>query len=429
MSDAGGRHAVVMSGVRRGGTGGRAVVLRRRVAERLQERTVDKLHSVECARRIARHRLPKAVFDYIDGGADDEVTMGRNAAAFSGVTFRPRMALGSMEPELGVEVLGTRLDLPVLLAPCGFVELIHRDGAVGATRAAVAEGTCSVLSTVAGIGMEEVREKSGVPFWFQLYGKGGHGATDALCDRASATGVEVLVVTVDTPTYGNRQRDVRHGIAPPRRLDRHNVGRLGVQVTLHPSWGLPLMLRAVRLLGGTGRNRTVSGSSGEQVVASPIAWSDIERLRQRWQGRLVVKGLLGAGDARRAVDAGADGVIVSNHGGRQLDCVPSSLCVLPEVVDAVGAEAEVLVDGGIRRGSHVVAALALGARAVLIGRPYLYGLAVGGERGVECVLQLLKAEMRRTLVLLGCPSVDELGPGWLGDLQVPCGEWPVLGAI
>lgn len=401
----------------------------RGVGARRQARTLEKLHSVECARRMARLRLPRAVFDYIDGGADDEVTMARNAAAFSQVTFRPRSALGTMEPRMDVEVLGARLAFPVVLAPCGLVELVHRDGAIGSTRAAMAEGTRAVLSTVAGIEMEQVRARAGVPFWFQVYAKGGPGATDALCDRASTAGVEVLVVTVDTATYGNRQRDARHGIAPPRRLDRHNVGRLGAQVLLHPGWGVPLAPRAVRLLGGTRTDRAVSGSSGQEAVAWPLTWSEIERLRSRWQGRLVVKGLLGADDARRAVDAGADGIVVSNHGGRQLDCVASSLGALPEVVEAVGGEADVLVDGGIRRGSHVVAALALGARAVLIGRPYLYGLAVGGERGVERVLQLLKAEMRRTLILLGCPSVDQLGPGWLADDRLPLGGTPIPGSV
>lgn len=380
---------------------------------RADARVAQRLHSVADARRAARKRLPAVVFDYVDGAADDEVTMRRNEAAFGAVELRPRMATGRTEPQLGTTVLGKALDLPVLLAPCGLVRLLHPDGPAGAARAAASRGTVSVLSTVAGSPVEEVAAESGVPLWFQLYSAGGLPEADALMDRAAAAGVEVLVVTVDTPTLGNRERDVRHGMAPPLRVDAHNAVPLGAQVLARPRWAVQLAATGLRL-SRRGAGPPGHGSGMISSVASPFSWQDVAHLGERWQGPLVVKGILSGDDARRAVDAGARAVVVSNHGGRQLDGAPATLHALEAVVPAVGADAEVLVDGGIRRGSHVVASLALGARAVMIGRPYLYALAAAGERGVERVLDILGAEMRRTMVLMGCTSVAQLGPEWLG---------------
>lgn len=405
------------------------------------------MHSVADARRSARRRLPPVVFDYVEGGADDEVTMRRNEEAFAAATLRPRMATGHLDPTIDVQVLGQRLALPVILGPCGLVRLLHPDGPAGAARAAARRGTVSVLSTVSGSRLEEVvdgmgcggdpldraaRQASGLPLWFQLYAAGGRPDADRLCDRAAAVGVEVLVVTVDTPALGNRERDVRHGVAPPLRVDAHNAVPLGAQVFSRPLWAAQLAatgLRMGRRSGAGGRARrpnvpttrvdqrpTAQGAGMLQAVASPFTWDDVAYVRDRWKGRLVVKGVLTGDDARRAVDAGADAVVVSNHGGRQLDGAPATLSVLPEVVGALrGVEGniDVLVDGGIRRGAHVVKALALGARAVLVGRPYLYGLAAAGERGVERVLDVLAEEMRRTMILLGCPSVSELSPAWV----------------
>ena len=379
---------------------------------RFDARTAERLHNVGDARAVARRRLPPVVFDYIDGAADDEITMRRNVGAFADIEFRTKMASGETDPVLGTQVLGTPIDLPVILAPCGLVRLMHADGAAGAARAAAARGTLSVLSTVAGSSVEEVVADAGVTPWFQLYAAGGRPEAEQLCGRAAAAGVEVLVITVDTPTLGNRERDVRHGVAPPLRIDPRNAAPLGAQVLLRPRWALQLAATGIRLAGrGTGHRG--HGSGLLQSVASPFSWDDIAHLRRRWAGRVVVKGVLSADDGRRAVDAGADAVVVSNHGGRQLDGAPATLRVLPEMVDAVGDDIEVYLDGGVRRGSHVVAALALGARAVLIGRPYLYALAAAGEPGVMRILDVLRAEMRRTMTLLGCPSVAELGPSWV----------------
>lgn len=379
----------------------------------LEKRAASRLHSVRDTRRAARRRIPTVVFDYVDGGADDEVTVRRNAAAFAGVTFRPRMAGGVFEPRLETTVLGSRVALPVLLAPCGLVRLLHPDGPAGAARAAAAAGTLSVLSTVAGSPVEEVAaEAAGASMWFQLYAAGGLSEAQALCDRALDAGVEVLVVTVDTPALGNRTRDVRNGVAPPLRIDAHNAVPLGVQVLKRPLWAAQLATTGIRL-SARGAGPGGHGSGMLQAVASPFSWDDVAHLRGRWPGSLVVKGVLSGADARRAVEMGADAVVVSNHGGRQLDGAPATLDVLPEVVGAVGRDAEVLVDGGIRRGSHVVAALALGARAVMVGRPYLYGMAAAGEAGVARVLEIMETEMRRAMLLLGCRAVSDLDPSWL----------------
>lgn len=385
---------------------------RRDLFARADARTAERLHNVVEARLVARRRLPRVVFDYIDGAADDEITMRRNEAAFADVEFRTKMASGETDPVLVTQVLGTPIDVPIILAPCGLVRVMHVDGAAGVVRAAAARGTLSVLSTVAGSSVGEVVADAGATPWFQLYAAGGRPEADRLCRMAADAGVEVLVVTVDTPTFGNRERDVRHGVAPPLRIDSRNAAPLGAQVLLRPRWAAQLAMTGIRLAGRG------AGSRGErggllQSVASPFSWDDIAYLRRRWAGRVVVKGVLSADDGRRAVDAGADAVVVSNHGGRQLDCAPATLRVLPEMVDAVGDDTEVYLDGGVRRGSHVVAALALGARAVLIGRPYLYALAAAGEPGVVRIIDVLRAEMRRTMTLLGCPSVAELGPSWV----------------
>ncbi|MGH8979945.1 MAG: alpha-hydroxy acid oxidase [Acidimicrobiales bacterium] len=384
----------------------------RELFARADARTAERLHSVEDARVIARRRLPPVVFDYVDGGADDEITMRRNEAAFADIEFRPKMASGETDPVLGAEVLGSAIDLPVLLAPCGLVRLMHPDGAAGVARAAAARGTLSVLSTVAGSSIEDVVADAGVKPWFQLYAAGGRPEADRTCGRAVDAGVDVLVVTVDTPALGNRERDVRHGVAPPLRIDARNAAPIGAQVLLRPRWAAQLAVTGVRL-ARRGAGPSAHGTGLLQSVASPFSWDDVAYFRRRWAGHLVVKGVLTAHDGRRAVDAGADAVVVSNHGGRQLDCAPATLRALPELVRAVGGDVEVYVDGGVRRGSHVVAALALGARAVLVGRPYLYGLAAAGERGVVRILDVLRAEMRRTMTLLGCPTVAELGPGWV----------------
>jgi L-lactate dehydrogenase (cytochrome) len=423
---------------------------------------VDRIQNVADARRLAARTLPRVVFDYVDGGSDDEVTMRANEAAFAEVAFRPRMGTDAGSPDLAVTTLGQDLALPVILAPCGLVRAMHPDSAEGAARAAAGRGTVSVLSTVAGAPVERVVPEARGRVWFQLYSAGGRDDAAALCERAARMGVEVLVVTIDTPALGNRERDKHHGVTPPLRLGPRNTLNLGYQVLSKPAWTLRMARSGLGMLqrpGRTSQTRPLAeappieeaaeeepgentplsstrGAEGEPgadgahgvgsdesggrgsrrmltMAASPFLWSDIAWLAGEWKGRLVVKGLLSGEDARRAVASGAHGVVVSNHGGRQLDGAPATLSVLPEVVAAVGDQAEVLFDGGVRRGSHVVTALALGARAVMIGRPYLFGLAAAGQAGVERILDLFAEEMTRTMTLLGCSSVSDLGRDWL----------------
>lgn len=387
--------------------------------------TAPVLHSVADARGRARRILPRVVFDYVDGGAEDEVTLAENERAFRELAFRPRMAVRVDEPDLRTSVLGTELSLPIMLAPCGLVRLLHPEGALGAGRAAAARDTIWVLSTVAGATLESVAPAGGHR-WFQLYAPGGRGEAETIMARAEAAGYEALVITVDTPALGNRERDVRNGVTPPLRLDARTAVALGPQVLARPRWALRMMRDGVSMLGrprrptapagddGTANHSSGLGAAGTvAMLASPFTWDDVAWMRAQWTRPLVVKGVLGADDATLAVDAGADAVIVSNHGGRQLDGAPATARVLPEVVDAVGGRTEVLVDGGVRRGGDVVKALALGARAVLVGRAYLYGLAAAGQAGVEQVLDILRAEMSRDLRLLGCPSVTALDRSWL----------------
>jgi L-lactate dehydrogenase (cytochrome) len=328
-----------------------------------------------------------------------------------------------VDPDLSTRVLGTDLALPVLLAPCGLVRLMHPDGAAGVLRAARASGTISVLSSVAGVALETLTEPG--HRWFQLYASGGRPEAGETMARAEAAGYEALVVTVDTPALGNRERDVRNGVKPPLRLDARTAIALGPQVLTRPQWAIRMMRDGISLFGRppvaaetdaadtASVDRRFAAAGAVAMLASPFTWPDLAWMRSQWSRPLLVKGILSGEDAARAVDAGADGVIVSNHGGRQLDGAPATISVLPEVVAAVGDRTTVLVDGGVRRGGDVVKALALGAKAVLIGRPYLYGLAAAGELGVTQILEVLRVEMTRSMRLMGCASVAELDPSWL----------------
>jgi isopentenyl diphosphate isomerase/L-lactate dehydrogenase-like FMN-dependent dehydrogenase len=402
---------------------------------------LERIANINDARRIAKRTLPAVVFDYIDGAADDEITARANVSAFDDVTLVPRMGIDVRTPDLATTVLGTPVSMPLLLAPTGLVRIMHPDGGAGAARAAANQGTLSVLSTVAGSPIDEVAPVAPGRVWFQLYAGGGRPEADKLLDRAAGAGVDVLVVTMDTPALGNRERDRHHGVTGPIRVDAHNAVHLGPQVLARPVWTYRMARDGVSTIRRTRAAAGAAGAAGPaparhtdadgpaaapsepgaqargfsmlKMVASPFSWADIEYLRGRWTGKLAVKGLLSGADARIATDIGSEAVIISNHGGRQLDGAPATFRVLPEVVDAVGDSAEVLLDSGVRRGTHVVKAVALGARAVFIGRPYLYGLAAGGQPGVEHILDLFRAEITRTMVLLGCPAVSELSPEWV----------------
>jgi L-lactate dehydrogenase (cytochrome) len=367
---------------------------------------------IEDFRPIARRRLPRAVFDYLDGGAEGEVTLRENCRVFEDVTFRPRHAVAEPRCDLRTTVLGHELAIPFILAPVGYSRLMHPGGEVVAARAAGCAGTAYVLSTISGHKLEHVRAASTGPVFYQLYLMGGRDAAEGAIERARLAGFSALVVTIDTPVAGIRERDYRNGM-------KELVGSGWLQkipylpqILSRPSWlghflldgGMPLLPNVV--LPGQGEMALIDVASA--LAASAVTWADFEWIRQCWKGPIIVKGVLTSDDALRAIDQGAAAISVSNHGGRQLDCVPASLRALPEVVKAVNGQAEILMDGGIRRGTDIVKALCLGARAVLGGRTYAYGLAAAGEAGVERSLEILRTDLERTLRLLGCGSAAEL---------------------
>jgi isopentenyl diphosphate isomerase/L-lactate dehydrogenase-like FMN-dependent dehydrogenase len=377
-------------------------------------RAVASPHVVSIAdfRPIARRRVPKAVFDYLDGGAEGEVTLRENCRVFEDITFRPRHAVALENCDLGTRVLGFDLSLPFLLAPVGYSRLMHPGGEVVAARAAGAAGTAYILSTISGHRLEDVKAGSRGPVFYQLYLMGGRGAGEAVIERARVAGFSALVVTIDTAVSGIRERDYRNGMK--ELISGGLLAKIPFipEVLSHPGWlisylrdgGLPGLPNVV--VPGQGPMPLVDINAA--LAKAAVTWADLGWIRERWSGPIVVKGVLTGDDARRAIDAGAAAVSVSNHGGRQLDGLPASLRALPEVVKAVNGQAEVWMDGGIRRGTDIVKAICLGARAVLCGRAYAYGLAAAGEAGVARAIEILRTDLERTLRLLGCPSIAAL---------------------
>ncbi len=374
--------------------------------------------NIEDLRRMARRRLPRAVFDYMDGGAGDEVTLRENCRAFQEVVLRPRHAVALEKCDLRTRVLGHNISFPVILAPVGYSRLMHPDGELAAARAAGEFGTAFFLSTVSGHKLENVKTASTGPVWYQLYMIGGREVAEATIERARVAGYSALVITIDTAIAGMRERDVRNGVK--ELLGSSWLAKIPFipDVLMHPRW-----LAAFLLDGGVPRLENVVAPGvgpmpmmevGSALARSVITWEDLRWLRKLWSGPLVVKGVLTGADARRAIDGGADGIVVSNHGGRQLDTVSASLRALPEVVAAVNGQAAVLMDGGVRRGSDIVKALCLGAQAVLVGRAYAYGLGAAGYPGVVRALEILRADLERVLRLMGCACVADLNPSLVG---------------
>jgi len=363
-------------------------------------------------RAIAQRRVPKSVFDYLDGGAEGEVTLHENCRVYEDLTFRPRHAVAFDHCNLSTRILGFDLALPFLLAPVGYSRLMHPVGEVGAARAAGNAGTAYILSTISGHKLEDVKAASNGPVFYQLYLMGGRGAAEASIERARVAGFSALVVTIDTPVSGIRERDFRNGMKELVSGGPFEKLPYLPQILSHPGWlisflrdgGIPALPNVV--VPGKGPMPLIDVAAA--LAESAVTWRDLAWIREAWRGPIVVKGVLTGDDARRAVDEGAAAISVSNHGGRQLDCVQSSLRALPEVVAAVHGQTEILLDGGIRRGADIVKALSLGARAVLCGRAYAYGLAAAGEAGVNRAIEILRADLDRTLHLLGCPSVADL---------------------
>jgi isopentenyl diphosphate isomerase/L-lactate dehydrogenase-like FMN-dependent dehydrogenase len=368
-------------------------------------------------RRRARRRLPRLVFDYIDGGAEDEITLRDNARAFREIRFRLRQCVAVPDCDLRTTVLGTTFALPFLLAPVGFSRMFYPRGEAVAARAATAAGTGYILSTFSGTRLEDIREQASGPLWYQLYVPGGRAVAEAAIARARGAGYSVLVITIDTPVSGMRERDYRNGVGPLLAADwRRSLPHLWQFVT-HPRWvvdyladGSPRVFPNVEL---PGVGPMPCSDVGALLASTVITWSDFQWIRDAWKGPVVAKGVHTGDDARRAIDAGADAIVVSNHGGRQLDGVPGSLRALPEVLEAVNGRVEVMVDGGVRRGADIVKALCLGARAVLVGRAYAWGLGAAGGPGVDRAIEILRADIERTLRLLGCASVRDLDSSYL----------------
>ena len=371
---------------------------------------------------MAKRRLPPVVFDYIDGGAEDEITLRANERAFADVTFRPRQCVETPDPDLRTTVLGTTFDLPFLLAPLGFCRMFYPRGETVAAREAHAAGTAYILSTFSGQRLEDVRAGTNGTLWYQLYVPGGRAVAEAAIARARAAGYSALVVTIDTPVSGMRERDVRRGAGPllKARLTPDTTGFASMRAMLphiwqfaaHPRWvmgylgdGAPRVFPNVEL---PGVGAMPCGDTGVLLAETNVTWKDLAWIRDAWRGPIVVKGVHTGDVARQAVDAGADAVIVSNHGGRQLDGVAASIRVLPEVVAAVGDRVDVLMDGGIRRGADIVKARCLGAKAVLIGRAYGWALGAAGGPGVARAIGILKTDLNRTMRLLGCASFNAL---------------------
>jgi L-lactate dehydrogenase (cytochrome) len=367
---------------------------------------------IEDFRPIARQRVPQSVFDYLDGGAEAEVTLRENCRIFNDVTFRPRHAVCFPTCDLGTRVLGFDLSLPFMLAPVGYSRLMHPEGEMAAARAAGRAGTCYILSTISGHKLENVKAASSGPVFYQLYLMGGRAAAEASIERARVAGFSALVVTIDTPVSGIRERDFRNGMKELVSGGLFEKIPFLPQVFSRPAWlinflldgGLPSLPNVVIPDKGPMPLTDVAAALAE----SAVTWADLRWIRDVWRGPIVVKGVLTGDDARRAIDEGAAAISVSNHGGRQLDGVPASLRVLPEVVEAVNGRIEVWMDGGIRRGTDIAKAICLGARAVLCGRAYAYGLAAAGEAGVDRAIDILRTDLDRTLRLLGCPSVTAL---------------------
>ena len=380
----------------------------------------SKVVNVEDLRRLAQQRIPRAVFDYLDGGAEAEQTLGENCRAFREVTFRPRGAVAVGECNLRTTVLGCEISIPLMLAPVGYSRLMHPEGEVGAARAAGEAGTGYILSTISGHRLEDVKAASQGPCWYQLCLLGGREAAEGALERARRAGFSALVITVDTAVAGMRERDPRNGIG--ELLGSSLFARMPFlpDLLVHPGWlisflldgGMPKLENV--MIPGKGPLALLDVSKA--LAESTVTWADLRWIRELWPGPIVVKGLLTGEDAKRAVDEGAAAIVVSNHGGRQLDSVSPTLRALPEIVAAVNDQIEVLMDGGVRRGGDAVKAICLGAKAVLAGRAYAYGLAAAGYAGVKRALEILRVDMERTLRLLGCPAITDLDRTYV---QVP----------
>jgi L-lactate dehydrogenase (cytochrome) len=366
---------------------------------------IERAHTIGDLRSIAERRAPRAVFDYVDGGAGDELSLARSRRAFGRVEFHPGVLRDVSSVSPSTTILGEEASLPLVLAPTGFSRMMHHSGERAAAAAAARAGVPYALSTMGTTSPEDVIavEPAGSR-WFQLYLWRDRSRSEALIDRVAEAGFRTLVLTVDVPVVGDRRRDVRNGLTIPPALQL----RTFVDGALHPRWWFDfLTTEPIRFAALAEEGETLQDMIG-RTFDPAVTMDDVSWLRSRWDGTLVVKGVMRADDAREIASRGVDGLIVSNHGGRQLDRSVTPLDVLPRIVDAVGGQVDVLLDGGVRSGADVIAAVGLGAKAASIGRAYLYGLMAGGEKGVDRALSILREDIVRTMQLLGARSLHEL---------------------
>jgi L-lactate dehydrogenase (cytochrome) len=371
------------------------------------ERRLASAHSIADLRAIARRRTPRAVFDYTDGAAESEISLRRARQAFRDIEFHPHVLRGVGDVNTSVEILGTRSALPFAFAPTGFTRMMHHEGERAVVAVAQRAGIPYTLSTLGTTSIEEVAQASpGARKWFQLYVWRDRGAGRELISRAHEAGYDTLVLTVDTPVAGARWRDMRNGLTIPPTLTL----RTFIDGALHPAWWMNLLTTEPLTFASLSSWNGTVAELIDSMFDPSLNFDDLDWVRQSWPGKLVVKGIQNPEDARDVVKHGADAVVLSNHGGRQLDRAPTPLELLPKMLDEVQGDAEVWLDTGILSGADIVAALAKGANACLIGRAYLYGLMAGGERGVQHAVEILRTEIIRTMKLLGVRSIANLEP-------------------
>lgn len=368
--------------------------------------------SIDDLRKLAMKRIPRAIFDYAAGGSYEELTLTRNSADLDAMTFRQRVMIDVSNISVASTMLGMPVSMPLAIGPTGLAGLFHADGEILAARAAAACGIPYCMSTMSICSIEDVRAATQQPFWFQQYLMKDRGFNQELIDRAAAAQCSALMLTLDLQVLGERRRDPRNGLTIPPRLSLRNA----IDVATKPTWALKVLFGKRRTFGNLeGR---IGGASGVRTLAEWTAtqfdpsanWRDVEWVRSRWPGKLILKGVLDAEDAKLALASGADAIVVSNHGGRQLDGAPSSISVLSEIVEEIGGRCEVMFDGGIRSGQDIAKALALGARGTLIGRSFLYALAAAGEAGVKQAIEIMRKELQVTLALTGTSNVAAAGP-------------------
>jgi len=375
------------------------------------KRRLDRAANVDDLRTMAKRRLPRGVFDYIDGAAEDEVALANNSSGFAHIGMKPRVLRDVSDVDLTTTLLGSSLKMPLVLAPTGFSRIAHSQGELAVARSAYRAGLPYTLSTLSTRSIEEVAEVSSGTKWFQVYVWKDRGLVRDMIERAAASGYDAIVITVDTAVLGRRERDVRRGFSLPPKIGPGTI----VDGVLHPGWTWDFITAApitfANVSGSTNQDGTTAVSLSDYINSQfdqALSWADVEWFRSIWDGPIVLKGIQHVEDARVAVEHGIEAIAVSNHGGRQNDAAPAPIDLVAPVRDAIGAGAAIICDGGVRRGADIVKAVAFGADACMVGRPYLYGLGAAGERGVDHVLDLFSSEMRRSMALSGVRSVAEI---------------------